>query len=187
VGAPITLRTDRLLLRPWNEADSEPYAALNADPEVMEFFHAPLTREESDAHVDRIRAGFDEHGWGLWAAERLDSGEFIGFVGLTVPSFDAPFLPGVEVGWRLARAHWGQGFATEGGTASLGFAFDALGLDEVLSFTTAANVRSRRVMDKLGLHHHPDEDFEHPNVPEGSPIRPHVLYRISAGQRALAG
>ena len=187
MGAPITLRTDRLLLRPWDEADREPYAALNADHEVMEFFQAPLTRDESDAHVERIRAGFDEHGWGLWAAERLDSGEFIGFVGLTVPSFDAPFLPGVEVGWRLARQHWGHGFATEGGTASLAFAFDALGLDEVLSFTTIENRRSRRVMEKLGLHHHPDLDFDHPNVPEGSRIRPHVYYRITADEYALAG
>ena len=174
-------------MRPWREADLEPFAELNADPEVMEFFHAPLTREQSDAHVDRIRAGFDEHGWGLWAAERLDSGAFIGFIGLTVPSFDAPFLPGVEVGWRLARQHWGHGFATEGGRASLAFAFDALGLDEVLSFTTVENRRSRRVMEKLGLHHHPDLDFDHPNVPEGSRIRPHVYYRITADEYALAG
>jgi ribosomal-protein-alanine N-acetyltransferase len=187
VGAPVTLRTDRLLLRPWDDADLDPFAALNADPEVMEHFPAPLTREQSDAAVGRFRAAFDEQGWGLWAAERLDTGAFIGFVGLSEPAFDAPFLPGVEVGWRLGREHWGHGFATEGGTAALAFAFDVLGLDEVVSFTTVGNERSRRVMERLGLRHHPDEDFVHPNVPADSPIRHHVLYRITAEQRALAG
>ena len=187
MGAPISLRTDRLLLRPWTDEDREPYAALNADPEVMEHFPAPLTREESDAAVDRFMAAFDEHGWGLWAAERLDTGEFIGFIGLAIPSFDAPFLPGVEVGWRLARDQWGNGFATEGGAAALAFAFDVLGFDEVLSFTAVENQPSRRVMERLGLHHQPDEDFVHPNVPADSHIRHHVLYRITADQRALAG
>lgn len=184
--APVTLRTERLLLRPWVDADREPWAALNADPVVMEHFETTYDRRQSDEQADRFQAGIDERGWGLWAAERLDSGEFIGFVGLSVPTFDAPFLPGVEVGWRIAHRHWGQGFAPEGGRASLRFAFDVLGCDEVLSFTTAANQRSRRVMEKLGMTHHPDEDFEHPNVPVGSPIRPHVLYRITADQQALA-
>jgi ribosomal-protein-alanine N-acetyltransferase len=186
VGAPITLRTERLVLRPWQDADRAPYAELNADPRVMEFFPAPLTREQSDAHVDHIQATFAAQGWGLWAAERTDTGEFIGFIGLSIPSFEAPFLPGVEVGWRLAHDHWGQGFAPEGGRAALGFAFDVVGYDEVLSFTTVANAKSRRVMEKLGLRHHPDEDFDHPNVPEGDPIRPHVLYRITAEERTSA-
>jgi RimJ/RimL family protein N-acetyltransferase len=187
VPAPVTLRTERLVLRPWTDADREPFASLNADPVVMEHFPSTYDRRQSDEQVDRFQAGIDERGWGLWAAEHTDTGELVGFVGLTVPTFDAPFLPGVEVGWRLARRHWGNGFAPEGGRAALGFAFDVLGLDEVLSFTAVGNHRSRRVMEKLGLRHHPDEDFEHPNLPEGSPIRRHVLYRITADQRALAG
>jgi RimJ/RimL family protein N-acetyltransferase len=145
----------------------------------MRWFPSVLTREESDALVDRIEGAFAEHGWGLWAAERRDTGAFTGFIGLSIPGFEAPFLPGVEVGWRLAQEHWGRGFAPEGAAAALRFAFEVLGLEEVLSFTTVANANSRRVMEKLGLVHHPDEDFDHPRVPADSPIRPHVLYRIT--------
>lgn len=182
--APVSLRTERLVLRSWTDDDRAPFAALNADPVVMEHFPKPLSRIESDQAVDRIRDGMAERGWGLWAAERTDTGAFIGFVGLSVPTFEAPFLPGVEIGWRLAREHWGNGFATEGASAALAFAFDVLGLDEVLSFTVVANRRSRRVMEKLGLRHHPDEDFDHPALPDGSPLRRHVLYRITAEQYA---
>ena len=175
----VELETPRLRLRHWREADRVPYAALNADPVVMEHFPAPLTRAQSDEHVDRIEAFFAEHGWGLWAAERKDTGAFVGFIGLGVPRFDAPFLPGVEVGWRLAKEHWGQGLAPEGARAAVRHAFEELALAEVLSWTTVANTNSRRVMEKLGLVHHADEDFDHPNMPVGHPIRPHVLYRIT--------
>jgi RimJ/RimL family protein N-acetyltransferase len=177
VGAT-ELRTERLLLRGWRASDRAPYAALNADPLVMEHFPAPLTRAESDAHVDRMVAALDAQGWGLWAVEVPGEADFIGFIGLAVPGFEAPFTPCVEVGWRLVRSAWGQGYAPEGARAALAFAFDDLGLDEVLSFTAVGNAKSRRVMEKIGMTHDPAEDFDHPNVPDGSPIRRHVLYRI---------
>jgi RimJ/RimL family protein N-acetyltransferase len=169
------LETPRLLLRRWRDDDRDAFAALNADPVVMELFVSPLTREESDDFVDRIEAHFDEHGWGLWAVEVKQSGAFAGFVGLWPPSW-APSL--TEIGWRLAREHWGQGYATEGARAVLDDGFARLGLDEIVSFTTVTNVRSQRVMQKLGMTRNPADDFEHPNVPEGHPIRPHVLYRL---------
>ena len=173
----VELRTDRLLLRAWRPADREPYAVLNADPVVMEHFVAPLSRRESDEHVDRIAAAFDEHGWGLWAVEVPGDAEFIGFIGLGIPRFEAHFTPCVEVGWRLAQTAWGRGYAPEGATAALRFAFDELGLDEVVSFTAVGNRNSRRVMEKIGLTHDPAEDFDHPSVPVGHRIRRHVLYR----------
>jgi len=172
------LRTERLLLRGWRASDRAPYAALNADPVVMEHFPAPLTRSESDDHVDRMAATLDAQGWGLWAVEVPGEADFIGFIGLAVPGFDAPFMPCVEVGWRLARSAWGQGYAPEGARAVLASAFDELGLDQVVSFTSVGNAKSRRVMEKIGMTHDPSEDFDHPNVAEGSPIRRHVLYRI---------
>ncbi len=175
----ITLETPRLLLRPWRGEDREPYASLNADPVVMEHFPAVLTREQSDEHVDRIEIAFDEHGWGLWASERRDTGEFIGFIGLGIPRFEAPFMPAVEVGWRLARQHWGHGFAPEGATEVLHFALDDLGLDEVVSFTSVGNTKSRRVMEKIGLAHDPAGDFDHPSLPSGHPLGRHVLYRTT--------
>lgn len=174
------LRTERLLLREWREADRGPFAALNADPVTMEHFPAALTRSESDAAVDAFRARWAEHGLGLWATERLDTGDFIGFVGLAVPTFEAWFTPTVEVGWRLAREHWGHGFATEAGRAALGFAFEVLGLDEVVSFTARTNERSWRVMQRLGMRE--VGAFDHPRVPVGHAVRPHVLYRVTAGQ-----
>src|SRR5688500_3501176 len=149
--AAVELRTERLLLRTWRDADREPYAALNADPVVMEHFPAPLSRGESDAHVDRILAAFDEHGWGLWAVEVPGAAEFIGFIGLSIPRFDAPFTPCVEVGWRLARTAWGRGYAPEGAIEALRFAFEDLLLEEVLSFTFVGNTKSRRVMEKIGM------------------------------------
>jgi ribosomal-protein-alanine N-acetyltransferase len=174
------LRTRRLLLRRWTDADREPFARLNADPEVMRHFPAPLDRAASDAFVDRIEAHLDEHGWGLWAVQRLDTDEFIGFTGL-YPAIDLPCSPAVEVGWRLAHRHWGQGYAPEAATAALDVAFDRLRLDEVVSFTTTANANSRRVMTKLGLHHDPSRDFDHPRTPGWAGQR-HVLYAISADQ-----
>lgn len=172
------LRTERLLLRSWRHSDRAPYAALNADPEVMEHFPAPLTREQSDAHVDRMSAALDAQGWGLWAVEVPDEAAFIGFIGLAVPGFEAHFTPCVEVGWRLARSAWGRGYAPEGARAALALAFDELGLDEVVSFTSVGNTKSRRVMEKIGMTHDSTEDFDHPNVPADNPVRRHVLYRI---------
>jgi RimJ/RimL family protein N-acetyltransferase len=171
------LRTARLLLRRWRDADREPFAALNADPEAMRYFPATLDREQSDSLIDRQLALLDERGWGLWAVEVVGGASFVGFVGLSVPSFEAHFTPAVEVGWRLAREHWGHGYATEAASAVLAFAFDELGLEEVVSFTTVANERSRRVMERLGMTHDPTDDFEHPALPPGHPQRPHVLYR----------
>lgn len=176
------IRTERLLLRRWREEDRPPFAALNADPEVMEFFPAPLDREESEALVERIEVGFERHGFGLWALELRASGAFIGFTGLAAPPFQAHFTPAVEVGWRLARSAWGHGYATEAGRASLAYGFDELGLEEIVSMTTVRNRRSRAVMERLGMTRDPADDFEFPTLPPGDPLRPHVLYRVRPAQ-----
>ena len=173
-----TLCTARLQLRAWREADLEPFAELNADPEVMEHFAAPIGRADSDAFARRVAAGIEERGWGLWAVEVSGGAPFIGFVGLAEPSFAAHFTPAVEVGWRLARAHWGKGYATEAARVALTYGFDELDLHEIVSFTTVANERSRRVMERLGMTHDPADDFEHPALPPGHRVRPHVLYRL---------
>lgn len=179
----VVLETPRLRLRAWVAADLLPFAALNADPEVMEHFPSPLDRAASDGLAERIRGNLAANGWGLWAAEVRPDVEgptgFIGFIGLAEPRFDAHFTPAVEIGWRLAREAWGRGFATEGAQAALTYAFEGLGLDEVVSFTVPGNVRSRRVMAKLGLGHDPGDDFDHPKLPEGHAFRRHVLYRIA--------
>ncbi|MFC5379966.1 GNAT family N-acetyltransferase [Aquipuribacter nitratireducens] len=171
-------RTERLVLRGFTDADRDPFAALNADPEVMEHFPAPYDRQRSDAFVDRVLARWAERQYGLWALERSDTGEFIGYTGLWPAEFEAPFTPAVEVGWRLARAHWGQGFATEAALESLRYGFDDLGLDEIVSFTARTNERSWRVMERIGLRRDAAGDFEHPSVPLGHRVRPHVLYRL---------
>ncbi len=155
-----------------------PFAALNADTVVMEHFPTPLRRDESDELVDRIETGLRLRGWGLWAVEVPGTASFVGFVGLNPATFDAPFTPAVEVGWRLAREHWGHGYATEGAEAALAYGFDALALDEIVSFTTHGNTRSRRVMERLGMRRDPDDDFDHPGVAEGDRVRHHVLYRL---------
>jgi RimJ/RimL family protein N-acetyltransferase len=175
------LRTDRLLLRQWRAADREPWAALNADPAVMEHFPAVLTPEESAAFLHRIRAAIDERGWGLWAVEVVGGDPFIGFVGLQ-PVVD-PAMPfgGVEVGWRLARSAWGRGYASEGAKAAVRYAFEVLRLPEVISFTSVTNLRSQAVMRRIGLTHDPADDFDHPKVPADSPLRRHVLYRLRNG------
>jgi ribosomal-protein-alanine N-acetyltransferase len=175
------LRTPRLVLRGWRDDDRDAWAAMNADIEVMRHFPAPLTRSESDAFFDRIVALLDAQGWGLWAVEVPGVAPFIGFVGLSVPNFEAPFMPCVEVGWRLARPYWGRGYAPEGAGAALDVAFDALDLDEVVSMTTLANTKSQRVMAKLGLERDPEADFDHPRYPDW-PDRRHALYRLSAGR-----
>jgi RimJ/RimL family protein N-acetyltransferase len=176
---PAKLETDRLLLRQWRDSDLAPYAALNADAIVMEFFPRPLDRAESDASAARIQDHFARHGFGLWAVEVPGVAEFIGFVGLSVPAFDARFTPCVEVGWRLAREFWGRGYATEAARAALDFGFHDLGLVEVVSFTVPANLRSRAVMERIGMSRSESDDFDHPSLPAGHPLRRHVLYRIS--------
>lgn len=161
----------------WQESDREPFAAMNADPEVMEHFPELLTRRQSDELVERIEAGFAEGGFFLWAVEVRASGEFVGFTGLAAPGFEAHFTPAVEIGWRLARSAWGNGYATEAARRALEFGFED-GLDEIVSFTTPANRRSRAVMERLGMSHDPADDFDHPSLPPGHPLRPHVLYRL---------
>jgi RimJ/RimL family protein N-acetyltransferase len=173
-----TLRTERLVLRHWRPDDREPFAALNADPEVRRHFPSTLDRAASDAEAGRHAAALDERGWGLWAVEVVGGQPFVGFVGLAPAAFDAPFTPAVEIGWRLARGAWGRGYATEGARAVVAHAFGDLGLDELVSFTAVANVRSRHVMEKLGMTRDPAEDFDHPNVAPGHPVRRHVLYRL---------
>lgn len=174
------LRTDRLMLRRWRESDLAPWAEMNADPEVREHLGDPLTREQSDASVARFRAAFDRRGYGWWAVEVLATGEFVGFAGLDDVEEDMPFT-GVEIGWRLARPAWGHGYATEAARATLAFGFETLGLPEILAITTAANVRSRAVMRRIGMTRDPAGDFDDPSAPDG-PLRPSVLYRIQRGQ-----
>jgi RimJ/RimL family protein N-acetyltransferase len=171
------LRTDRLLLRHWREEDRDPWAAMNADPEVMRHFPSTQTREETDAALDRFNAGLADRGWGIWAVD-LD-GEFLGFTGLAIPRFDAPFMPATEIGWRFARHAWGNGYATEAARAVLAYAFDELELPEVVSFTTVDNTPSRRVMERIGMTRDPADDFDHPNLEADSPLLRHVLYRLS--------
>ncbi len=173
-----SLITQRLKLRRWTAEDLIPFAKLNADPKVMEFMVKPLTRHESDQIAERIDSHFVKNGYGLWAVELLETGAFIGFTGLSIPQFEAHFMPCVEVGWRLAHAYWGKGFATEAASKSLEFGFCNLNLSEIVSITVPANVRSRRVMEKLKMHRSASDDFDHPRVPDGHPAKRQVLYRI---------
>jgi RimJ/RimL family protein N-acetyltransferase len=181
----IVLTTERLRLRRWRESDLAAFAALNADARVMEFMPAVLTREQSDARAASIAQHFQQYGFGLWAVEAVGVADFIGFTGLSVPAFEAPFTPCVEVGWRLAYDHWGRGYATEAARAAVRYGFDQLKLDEIVSFTTVNNSRSRGVMEKLGMTRAAGEDFDHPKLPEGHPLRRHVLYRL--GQSVTKG
>jgi RimJ/RimL family protein N-acetyltransferase len=174
------LLTDRILLRRWRASDDAPFARLNADPRVMQHFPATLKPTESATMINRIEAHFLRHGFGLWAAELRDTRAFIGFAGLNIPNFETPFTPKVEIGWRLAFDHWGKGLATEAAHAVLHHAFTQLALAEIVSFTVPANLRSRRVMEKLGMTHNPADDFYHPRIPAGHPLQRHVLYRKSA-------
>lgn len=175
-----TLRTDRLILRPWREDDFTPFAAMSADPKVMEHFPSTLTREESDAVAARLKAHIDTHGFGFWALEVPGVAPFIGFAGLQHVSFNAPFVPAVEIGWRLAPQYWGVGYASEAARAALAHGFGPLGLSEIVSFTIPANTRSQAVMRRIGMTRDEQGDFAHPRVPEGHSMRRHVLYRISA-------
>jgi RimJ/RimL family protein N-acetyltransferase len=175
------INTPRLKLRQWHDSDYAPFAAMCADPIVMEYFPALLTAEQSQAMVDKIMARIAERGWGLWAVEILETGAFAGFVGLHEPGYELPFSPCIEVGWRLDKAFWGKGYATEAGNAALEFGFNTLKLDEIVSFTAVPNVRSQAVMQRLGMRN-TGENFDHPLVPEGDRLREHVLYKITQDQ-----
>jgi RimJ/RimL family protein N-acetyltransferase len=172
------IRTARLVLRGWRDEDRAAFAALNADPEVMAHFRSTLDRATSDAEAAVMAATLEHDGWGHWAVALLDDDTFLGFTGLDVVDFPAAFTPATEIGWRFARHAWGHGYATEAARAVLAFAFDHLVLDEVVSFTASTNTRSQRVMQRLGLHHDPADDFDHPWVPVGHRLRRHVLYRL---------
>ncbi len=175
-----TIETPRLVLRRWREEDRDGFAALNADPEVMRYFPRPLSRDESDRFVDGVEARFKTTGIGLWAVERRSDGRFLGFAGLAPSTFEAPFTPAIEVGWRFARATWGNGYATEAGRAALRFGFEVHGLDVILSWTSVLNLPSIAVMERLGMRHDPADDFDHPNLPSGDRLSRHVLYRLTA-------
>ncbi|MGI8667039.1 MAG: GNAT family N-acetyltransferase [Jatrophihabitans sp.] len=187
----MSIRTERLILRRWTPSDRTPFAAMNADPQVMRYFRAPLDRAASDGFVDRIEAGFDQHGYGLWALELVANAEFIGFTGLARHTFPAHFTPAVEVGWRLSPPAWGHGFATEAARAALRHGFDSAGLAEIVSMTARANQPSQAVMRRLGMTRDPADDFAHPSLPAEHPLAPHVLYRLSQDRyrsnRAEAG
>ena len=177
---PLTdIRTPRLLLRSWREADLPAYAALNADAEVRRWFPGTLTRAESDAQAARLQDHIAAHGFGLWAVEAPGVQPFVGFVGLQHVNFAAPFTPAVEAGWRLAREHWGRGYAAEAARAALAYGFGPLALPEVVAFAVPGNLASRRVMERIGMRHDPADDFDHPGMPEGTPLRRHVLYRAA--------
>jgi ribosomal-protein-alanine N-acetyltransferase len=175
-----SLHTPRLLLRPWRPEDLEPFAALNADPEVMRFFPAPKTRAETAAMLGAASEALERRGWGLWAVELPGVLPFIGFIGLNVPAFHAPCTPCVEVGWRLARQSWGQGYAPEGARAVLAHAFGEIGMEEVVAFTARMNRPSIRVMEKVGMVRDPLGDFPHPGIAADHPLCWHVLYRAKA-------
>jgi RimJ/RimL family protein N-acetyltransferase len=168
----------KLKLRRWKDSDREPFARMNADPRVMRFFPRCLTAAESNQMVDNIERRIDERGYGLLAAEF--EGQFIGFIGLSVPSFEAAFTPCVEIGWRIAAEFWNRGLATEGASMVAGDAFERVGLTEIVSFTTEQNAASRRVMEKIGMTRNPADDFDHPMLEVGNPLRRHVLYRLNA-------
>jgi len=171
---PTTLRTERLILRPWRDADLEPFAALNADPVVMEFFPSLLTRAQSDTVAARIRNHLERDGFGLWAIEVPGVAPFIGFTGVQKPSF----MDEIEVGWRLAREHWGAGYATEAARAAIAWGFSALQLQQIVAMVVPENLRSQRVMAKLGMRRDPGADFDHPSIAEGHPRRAHWLFRL---------
>jgi len=177
-----TLESPRLILRQWQDDDLVEFAALCADPQVMRYFPAPLTRLEAAALVGRLRGHFNEYGFGLWALERKDTGAFIGMTGLLNVSFEAPFTPAVEIGWRLARRHWGLGLASEAAWACLRCAFSQLHLDQVVAFTTQNNLASQKVMQAIGMQPDTEGAFDHPRLPPDHPLRPHVLYRIDREQ-----
>ena len=181
-----TITTERLVMRRWRESDRKPFAALNGDPDTMRFFPATLDRARSDAFVDVIEARFERQGYGLWALEVAETGEFIGFTGLNPMPDDVPGAGGTEVAWRLARPAWHHGYATEAARAALRVAFGGAGLPEVWSMTAVLNEPSQAVMRRIGLTE--VTRFDHPRIPPGHPLRPHVTYHLTAplaGQHSL--
>jgi RimJ/RimL family protein N-acetyltransferase len=180
---PPEIETERLLLRRWRDTDREPFGAMCADLRVMEFFPSTQRRDQADAVIDRLNGHTDRHGFGFWALEERSSGEFLGFTGLSHVGFTAPFTPAVEIGWRLAHRFWGMGYAREAALASLGFGFGALKLEQIVSFAAIANLRSRRVMERIGMRHDPGGEFDMPTFPEGHALRRHAFYRIRAEDR----
>lgn len=178
----MTLKTKRLILCPWKETDLAPFATLNADSRVMEYFPSTLSREESDQMAHRLQSKIEERDWGLWAVAVPGIADFIGFIGLNnvdQSTFPVHFTPAVEIGWRLAFDHWGKGYATEGAKAALAYGFETLNLEEIVSFISVQNMRSRHIMEKIGMHHEANDDFDNPKLPEGHALKRHVLYRIS--------
>ena len=180
-----TLRTSRLVLRPWRDEDVSTFAAMSADARVMAHYPAPLSVSEAAAFAARARAAMEADGFGLWAVEAPGLAAFLGYVGLARPRWEAHFTPCVEIGWRLGLPYWGQGFAFEAASAALQFGFDRAGLPEIVSFTTPENVRSWRLMERLGMHRDAAEDFDHPRLPEGHRLRRHVLYRRTAPKLSI--
>lgn len=186
----IALRTARLLLRPWRDADLDPFFEMSNDREVMSYFPSLLDREQCAALIGRVRDHFRRHGWGLWAVEVHGGPSFVGFCGLQHVPFEAAFTPAVEIGWRLARAAWGHGYATEGARAALAFAWNQLHLDEVVAMVVPDNARSIAVMDRLGMTRDLAADFDHPRIPDDVPsvggyaMRRHALYRLRRGTSA---
>jgi RimJ/RimL family protein N-acetyltransferase len=178
VSAGPTLRTERLILRPWRESDLDAFAALNADDRVTRTLAGSMDRAASDAMAARFAESFRKHGFGYWAVELPGQAALIGAIGLAVPGFDAPFMPAVEIGWRLAYDHWGRGYATEGARAALDFGFNAAGLAEIVAFTAKSNAKSRAVMERLGMRTDPKDDFDHMKLRPDHPLRRHVLYRL---------
>lgn len=179
------IQTERLILRQWRQEDLEPFAQLNADPRVREYFPGVLSRQESDASVELMSNHIEKYAWGFWAASLIETDEFIGFIGLEDVHFSAPFnrsTPAIEIGWRLAYNYWGKGYATEGAKGALQYGFNTLNLEEIVSFTAVQNMRSRRVMEKIGMYHDEKDDFNHPKLREDHPLKQHVLYRIKSNK-----
>ena len=185
-----SIKTERLLLRQWRQSDLQPYAKLNADPRVREFFPSLQTREQSDNSAQILSENIAKYGYGFWAVSILDTDEFIGFIGIQDVPFECHFTPAVEIGWRLAHEYWGKGYATEGAKAVLRYAFQELHIPEIVAFTSVHNRSSRNVMQKIGMHHDVKDDFDHPRVEDGHWLKRHVLYRLTQVEwentRALA-
>lgn len=177
--APVTLRTDRLILRPWRDSDLAPFAAMSADPQVMEHFPATMTRTESDTMAETFRKGMEAEGYGRWVMELPGVAPFIGMTGISAVPYETHFTPAHELAWRMAADFWGHGYATEAAQAAMAYGFEVLSLPEIVAFTVPANIRSQAVMQRLGMDRNPDDDFDHPRLPEGHPLKRHVLYRTT--------